>query len=91
MNPYHVATEVQLASGQQGVVIRIRENYVRARASTYGAQLYMKASARFALPALRNKCFKDSNNNTDRNNMYYDDRRISLEDRVCALEDEVGY
>jgi hypothetical protein len=42
----------------------------------------MKASARFALPALRNKCFKDSNNNTDRNNRYYDDRRISLEDRL---------
>ena len=53
MYPYHVETEVQLASGWQRVVIGIRGNLARARPSTYSAKLHMNASASFALPAIR--------------------------------------
>ena len=51
MNPYHVRAEVQLASGWQGVLIGITDSWEKASLS--GARLYVAASARFALPALR--------------------------------------
>jgi len=56
MNPFHVRTDVRLASGWHKVVIGITdhwEGHVRTRASTSGAKLYLTGASLFALPALR--------------------------------------
>jgi len=56
MNPFHVRTEVRLASGFHRILVGITDHWekrARARASTSGAKLYVNASDVFALPALR--------------------------------------